>query len=62
MIKYNKKTDECEIDVEKGGKVTSFYYPCIKFITKRLELFENSDIGAFVWEAGQGLEYFYELF
>ena len=38
------------------------YFPCLKFIKERLDLFEEYGIGAFVWEGGNGMKYFYELF
>lgn len=43
-----------------GARVV--YYPSLAFLQRRLELAEELGVGVFVWEAGQGLDYFWDLF
>eukprot|EP00891_Asterochloris_glomerata_P006107 jgi/Astpho2/6107/Aster-04053 len=38
------------------------YYPSLLFIHKRLQLAERQKVGISIWELGQGLDYFMELF
>jgi len=63
-INWNYKFKECVIQYSdsSNNSPNHLVYPCLKFIKTRLELFDYFEVGAFVWEAGQGLEYFYELF
>jgi hypothetical protein len=57
-IKWDDDVKECYYSFRRS-KVG---YPCLNFIKERLDLFEKYGIGGFVWEGGQGLQYFYELF
>ena len=59
-IIYNNDVEECMIKFP--SKALQINYPCLKFVKKRIEIAEYYDVGLFIWEAGQGLDYFYELF
>lgn len=59
-IIYNNDAEECMIKFP--SKALQINYPCLKFVKKRIEIAEYYEVGLFVWEAGQGLDYFYELF
>eukprot|EP01016_Furgasonia_blochmanni_P048079 TRINITY_DN7123_c0_g1_i1.p1 TRINITY_DN7123_c0_g1~~TRINITY_DN7123_c0_g1_i1.p1 ORF type:complete len:401 (-),score=88.59 TRINITY_DN7123_c0_g1_i1:261-1334(-) len=63
-IKWNRSLKECiiEIDRPKENVYMKIYYPCLKFLIERMRLFEENEVGMFIWEGGQGLDYFYELF
>ena len=58
---WNEETKECEITAVFKKTNLKIFYPCLKFIKERLSLFEDANLGMFVWDGGQGLQYFYEL-
>ena len=58
---WNEENKECEISANRNNINYLIYYPCLKFLKERLNLFEEANVGAFVWDGGQGLPYFYEL-
>ncbi len=62
-ITWDSKAKECVSKYQdaSNGNPTYLAYPCLKFIQTRLELLNEFQVGAFVWEGGQGLEYFYGL-
>lgn len=62
-VEWEKDSKECisgYYDSSDGAPIF-LTYPCLKFIQSRLELFSEFRVGAFIWEGGQGLNYFYEL-
>jgi chitinase domain-containing protein 1 len=63
QLSWNQKFKECVMQYvdSSTGAPNYVVYPCLKFIKTRLDLFDEFEVGAFIWEAGQGLEYFYEL-
>lgn len=61
-LSWNSETLECEITTINKNTHLALYYPCLRFLKERLSLFEEANVGAFVWDGGQGLQYFYELF
>ena len=28
------------------------HFPCLRFLSERLKLFENKEVGMFIWEGG----------
>lgn len=40
----------------------NLYYPTLASLARRLDLFHRWGVGASLWEIGQGLDYFYDLF
>lgn len=55
---YKKGEEEC---IWTNGKYR-IYYPCIKFIQKRIEEANNYGMGVSVWDGGQAPHFFYHLF
>jgi len=61
-VEWQENHLECKIALTDRNMPTEIYYPCLKFIQERLNLFQEYEIGTFIWDAGQGFKYFYELF
>jgi hypothetical protein len=57
-VSWNKQIEECTT-VSNNDLV---FYPCLKFFDSRLKVLEKEGMGFSIWEAGQGLDYFFELF
>jgi chitinase domain-containing protein 1 len=53
---------EHKFTYSSGGSSHVVYFPTLKFISERLNSAERLTIGVAIWEIGQGLDYFFDLF
>lgn len=53
--------DEVQGEHRMDGKIWSIWYPTLLSLLNRLALAEEYGVGVSVWEAGQGLEYFWDV-
>jgi len=59
---YDSKSGE-HIFVKENDKTTELvWYPTLHSINQRIELAESLGTGLSIWELGQGLDYFFDLF
>eukprot|EP00825_Cyclidium_porcatum_P001703 TRINITY_DN1077_c0_g1_i2.p2 TRINITY_DN1077_c0_g1~~TRINITY_DN1077_c0_g1_i2.p2 ORF type:complete len:235 (-),score=44.62 TRINITY_DN1077_c0_g1_i2:164-868(-) len=58
---WKDEIQECYAVTQKQEKIT---YPCLQFFQKRLDVLnqEYPEVGAFIWEGGQGLQYLFDIF
>ncbi|XP_023230754.1 chitinase domain-containing protein 1-like isoform X2 [Centruroides sculpturatus] len=61
-IKWDKKHGEHYFNYKTDFGSGTVYYPSLQSIKLRLQLAEEFGIGVAIWEIGQGLDYFYNLF
>lgn len=62
VIHYDKDVEEHYFEYSDKGHERIIYYPSLKSLEARLRLAEDYELGLSLWEVGQGLDYFYDLF
>ncbi|KAI7898962.1 glycoside hydrolase superfamily [Cokeromyces recurvatus] len=62
---WDKESQEAwfiDIDKENGDRLGTIWLPTLRSIRNRLRLAKDYGVGVALWEVGQGLDYFFDLF
>ena len=62
VIEWNEQSGEHIIRIDSPTEPRLIVYPSLNSIQVRLSLAESMSVGVGLWEIGQGLDYFYDLF
>ena len=61
-IHYDLSSEEHYFDYDVHYAKHVVYYPTLQSIDVRVQLAEDLNVGLAIWEIGQGLDYFNDLF
>jgi spore germination protein YaaH len=61
-VKYHEQWQEHSITLKNGeGEREEIFYPTLLFLQQRLDLARSLGASVSIWEAGQGMDIFYDL-
>ena len=61
-LRWDSHSEEHFLEAKVGGEKTTVFYPTLQSLEARLNLARELGTGVSMWEIGQGLDYFYDLF